>query len=112
MQLFDYSSDEKVREFTCASFNPSGETVVVGSFNRYYIFSYNITRQQWEEAGVKVRNARHLRAWIELTGQPIHERSALWAGMLGQVSGLHFHCRASANESGGHRYQATPKAVL
>lgn len=54
VQNFDYSGDDEVREFTCASFNPSGETVVVGSFNRYYVFSYNMHRQQWEEAGVKV----------------------------------------------------------
>ena len=49
LQHFDYSGDENVREFTTASFNPSGETVVVGSFNRYYVFSYNMQRAQWEQ---------------------------------------------------------------
>ena len=34
LQRFDYSRDETEKEFTCAAFNPSGETVVVGSFNR------------------------------------------------------------------------------
>ena len=46
-------SDEEVREFTTAQFNPSGETVVVGSFNRYYIYNYNAGRAAWEEVGVK-----------------------------------------------------------
>eukprot|EP00854_Cymbomonas_tetramitiformis_P006568 gene6568-7868_t len=54
LQHFDYSGDEAVREFTCAEFNPSGETVVIGSFNRYYVFSYNLQRQLWEESGVKI----------------------------------------------------------
>ena len=36
-----------------AAFNPSGESVVVGSFNRIHIFNYNMRRGQWEEAGMK-----------------------------------------------------------
>jgi intraflagellar transport protein 172 len=53
MQQFDFSEREDVREFTTAQFNPSGETVVVGSFNSFYLFSYNSRRGLWEEAGVK-----------------------------------------------------------
>eukprot|EP00899_Mesostigma_viride_P028336 jgi/Mesvir1/8688/Mv02626-RA.1 len=53
-KTFDYSSDEAAREMTTAAFNPSGETVVVGSFNRYYVFSYNIHKKSWEDVGVKV----------------------------------------------------------
>lgn len=53
IQHFTYTNDDKQKEFTCASFNPSGESVVVGSFNRIHIFNFNMRRQQWEEAGLK-----------------------------------------------------------
>lgn len=35
LQQFDYSKDEREKEFTCASTSPSGEAVVLGSFDRY-----------------------------------------------------------------------------
>lgn len=48
-QSFDYSGDEGVREFVSCAFNPSGDTVVFGTFNRFYVFSHNATRHTWEE---------------------------------------------------------------
>mmetsp|Transcript_30644 Transcript_30644/g.27829 ORF Transcript_30644/g.27829 Transcript_30644/m.27829 type:complete len:722 (+) Transcript_30644:437-2602(+) len=53
LQKFDYTNDDKVKDFTCAAFNPGGDGVVVGNFNRFYIYNYNSRRGQWEEAGVK-----------------------------------------------------------
>lgn len=53
LQRFDYSTDDKVREFTLAAFNPSGDTVVLGNFNRFYVYNYNQRRGQWDEIGVK-----------------------------------------------------------
>eukprot|EP00357_Protocruzia_adherens_P015873 CAMPEP_0115035232 /NCGR_PEP_ID=MMETSP0216-20121206/41287_1 /TAXON_ID=223996 /ORGANISM="Protocruzia adherens, Strain Boccale" /LENGTH=1713 /DNA_ID=CAMNT_0002414595 /DNA_START=1 /DNA_END=5142 /DNA_ORIENTATION=+ len=53
IQRFDYSHDDKVKEFTVATFNPSGECVVFGNFNRFYIFNYNRARGTWEENGIK-----------------------------------------------------------
>ena len=41
LQRFDYSRDETEKEFTAAAFNPSGETVIVGSFNRFRTFTLN-----------------------------------------------------------------------
>lgn len=35
LNKFDYGHDEKVKEFTIARFNPSGETCVIGNFNRF-----------------------------------------------------------------------------
>ena len=32
-----------------AAFNPTGDTVVVGSFNRFYVYNYSSKRNQWEE---------------------------------------------------------------
>ena len=52
-QKFDHSHDDEMREFTTAKFNPSGETVVVGSFNRFHIYSFNGRSNVWEEVGVK-----------------------------------------------------------
>lgn len=48
-QRFDYSKDDKVKEFTCAAFNITGETVIVGNFNRFYVYNFNQKRPQWDE---------------------------------------------------------------
>lgn len=48
-QRFDYSKDEKVKEFTCAAFNATGETAVIGNFNRFYVYNFNAKRPQWDE---------------------------------------------------------------
>ena len=34
LQQFDYSKVEEEKEFTCASASPSGEALVLGSFDR------------------------------------------------------------------------------
>mmetsp|Transcript_34709 Transcript_34709/g.25080 ORF Transcript_34709/g.25080 Transcript_34709/m.25080 type:complete len:202 (+) Transcript_34709:486-1091(+) len=52
-QTFDYSKDEKVKEFTCAAFNATGETVVLGNFDRFYLYNYNSKRPQWDEVCCK-----------------------------------------------------------
>lgn len=44
---------EQVREFASAAFNPAGETVAVGSFNNFRVYTLNMRRGAWEEAGVK-----------------------------------------------------------
>ena len=53
LQRFDYSRDEGEKEFTAAAFNPSGEYVVVGSFNRFRTFSLNAHENAWQPTGVK-----------------------------------------------------------
>jgi intraflagellar transport protein 172 len=52
-QQFDYSGDESAKEFAVAQYNPTGDTVVVGAFDRFYIYSFSLSRQSWEESGVK-----------------------------------------------------------
>ena len=49
LQRFDYSHEDKVKDFTVAAFNPSGDTVALGNFNRYYVYNLNTKRGQWEE---------------------------------------------------------------
>jgi intraflagellar transport protein 172 len=39
-----YAKDEKVKEFTCAAFNNSGMTAIVGNYNRFYMFTFNQRR--------------------------------------------------------------------
>ena len=52
-QRFDYSDDESEKEFTVAAFDPSGERVVVGSFNRFRTFTLNQLTGGMQDAGVK-----------------------------------------------------------
>lgn len=33
--------------------NPSGDSVVLGNFNRFYMYQLNKRRGQWEEVGVR-----------------------------------------------------------
>ena len=54
LQRFDYSRDESEKEFVCAAFNPSGETVAVGSFNRFRTFRLGQgMAAEWEAGPVK-----------------------------------------------------------
>jgi len=53
LRTFDYSGEPKVKEFTSAAFNPSGESVVVGNFNRFYVYNLNQRTGDWDEVGTK-----------------------------------------------------------
>jgi intraflagellar transport protein 172 len=56
-QVFDYSKERDVREFTCAAFNPSGQTVVLGNFNRFHTYAYDAVQGEWHEiAPTRVEN--------------------------------------------------------
>jgi len=35
----DYSTDDKCRDFTAASVNPNGVNIVLGNYNRFYMFN-------------------------------------------------------------------------
>ena len=51
MQNFDFPAKED-REFTVASFNPSGQTLAAGSNDRIRLFSFNLRSRKWEEGAV------------------------------------------------------------
>ncbi|GAB9470746.1 hypothetical protein Gpo141_00007983 [Globisporangium polare] len=53
MRTFDYASDDKCGEFTCAVFNPTGDSVVVGNFNSFYTYNFQVKSESWEAIGVK-----------------------------------------------------------
>ncbi|KAJ3660531.1 hypothetical protein Zmor_004974 [Zophobas morio] len=50
---FDYSKDLDEHEFTIATCSPSGQAVVMGSFDRLRLYIWNTRRSLWEEAPSK-----------------------------------------------------------
>lgn len=53
VQQFDYSRDDSEKEFMCASCNPSGQSFVLGSFNRLRVYNWSPRRDAWEEVPAK-----------------------------------------------------------
>eukprot|EP01060_Flectonema_neradi_P010067 TRINITY_DN17208_c0_g1_i3.p1 TRINITY_DN17208_c0_g1~~TRINITY_DN17208_c0_g1_i3.p1 ORF type:complete len:1741 (+),score=384.31 TRINITY_DN17208_c0_g1_i3:134-5356(+) len=47
-QCFAFDATED-REFTCCEFNPSGHSLVVGAYDRFRVFNYNMKQGKWEE---------------------------------------------------------------
>ena len=35
-----------------AAVNPSGDTIVMGNYNRFYIFNYNKRTSSWDEVAI------------------------------------------------------------
>ncbi|KAL7748888.1 hypothetical protein RI367_005801 [Sorochytrium milnesiophthora] len=56
LQEFEYDRDDSQQEFTVAKVSPSGQAVVVGSFDRFHIFGYSQAKGQWFERPTKVVN--------------------------------------------------------
>jgi intraflagellar transport protein 172 len=52
LQHFDYPMTEE-KEFTCAQFNPSGQCLIVGAWNKFRVYTYNPRTAKWEDAGAK-----------------------------------------------------------
>ena len=52
IQRFDYSKI-KEKEFTVAKVSPSGQSVVIGSFDTLRVFNWSNRKGQWEELSVK-----------------------------------------------------------
>nr|XP_057921402.1 intraflagellar transport protein 172 homolog [Doryrhamphus excisus] len=53
LQTFDYSRDRSEREFTVAASSPSGQSVVLGSYDRLRVFNWAPRRGVWDEARPK-----------------------------------------------------------
>ncbi|XP_037068847.1 intraflagellar transport protein 172 homolog [Pollicipes pollicipes] len=52
-QQFDYARDDTEKELTTTVCSPSGQSVVVGSFDRLRVFDWSPRRNLWEESKVK-----------------------------------------------------------
>ncbi|KAG7460913.1 hypothetical protein MATL_G00203920 [Megalops atlanticus] len=53
LQTFDYSRDRTEKEFTVAATSPSGQSVVLGSYDRLRVFNWSPRRSCWDEAPPK-----------------------------------------------------------
>ncbi|KAK4876609.1 hypothetical protein RN001_009115 [Aquatica leii] len=53
IKQFDYTKDTSEHEFTKAACSPSGQAVVIGSFDRIRVFSWNSRKSIWDEAASK-----------------------------------------------------------
>ena len=53
LQNFDYTRDDDEKEFTVAICSPSGQSVVVGSFNRLRVFNWSPRKGSWDESKIK-----------------------------------------------------------
>ena len=52
LQTFDYSKDNKVKDFTISKVNSNFDLVAVGNYNRVYIYSYNSKQSSWVESSI------------------------------------------------------------
>ncbi|XP_064411524.1 intraflagellar transport protein 172 homolog [Latimeria chalumnae] len=50
LQTFDYSRDTSEKEFTVAATSPSGQSVVIGSYDRLRVLNWSSRRSGWDEA--------------------------------------------------------------
>ncbi len=78
LQSFDYSHDEKLKEFTVAKVSPSGDTIAIGNYNKFFVFLYNNRKLVWEEGCVK--NMEGMYSVTSLCWKP--DGSALVTGNL------------------------------
>ncbi|NWW87428.1 IF172 protein, partial [Rhynochetos jubatus] len=58
IQTFDCSQDPSEREFTTAAASPSGQAVVIGSYDRLRVLNWSPRRGAWEEG--KAKDIAHL----------------------------------------------------
>ncbi|XP_062344303.1 intraflagellar transport protein 172 homolog isoform X2 [Cinclus cinclus] len=58
IQTFDYSRDSSEKEFTTAATSPSGQSIVIGSYDRLRVLNWSPRRSAWEEG--KPKEIAHL----------------------------------------------------
>ncbi|KAM8953335.1 intraflagellar transport protein 172 homolog [Pelodytes ibericus] len=78
IQTFDYSRDPSEREFTTAATSPSGQSVVIGSYDRLRVLNWSSRKCMWEEA--KPKEIPNLYTITALAWK--HDGSRLCAGSL------------------------------
>ena len=86
LQHFDYSQEEDEKEFSSAISSPSGHTVVMGSYDRLRIYTWQPKRGLWEEAPPKTMP--HLYTITALSWRRDGSRIALVRGVGECVSGM------------------------
>lgn len=74
-RTFDYSDDEDARGFTSCAVNPGGDSIVVGGFDEYRIFSHASKARTWE--ATTHQRVPHLYTVTALAWKPDGSRVAL-----------------------------------
>jgi intraflagellar transport protein 172 len=87
-ESFDYSNDPKVKEFTGAVFNPTGDSCVLGNFDSFFIYNFNQRNNCWEE--VDIRKIPNLYSVTSMAWK--HDGSRLAIGSLCGVVDLYDAC--------------------
>ena len=82
------ADDNTIKEFSCASFSPSGQSCVVGNFNKFFVYGYNSRTNAWEESSVK--EIENLFTVTALSWK--HDGSRLAVGSLCGVVDLYDAC--------------------
>ena len=67
---FDIDEDGQY-EFAAVEFAPSGQSCVLGNFNKFFVYGYNNRTSSWEESSVK--NIENLFTFSENTDQMYHK---------------------------------------
>ena len=49
MRNFDYREDDTVRGFGCAAVNPTGQAIVLGNFDRFFVYQFDRRAESWEQ---------------------------------------------------------------
>ena len=49
---FDYGKDDKCKEFTTAVSNPTGDAIVMGNYDSFYVYARNKDTMGWEEKSI------------------------------------------------------------
>lgn len=49
---FDHSNDPNCREFTAAASNPTGDAIVLGNYDSFYVYARNKDTMGWEEKSI------------------------------------------------------------
>lgn len=52
-RTFEYADDPAVRNITALAFNPPGESVVVGSWDRLGVLTYNARDDEWDDSNAR-----------------------------------------------------------
>lgn len=82
LQTFDYTNDEKLKEFTRSIASPNSDLIAVGNYNKFFVYIFNKRKQAWEEGCIK--SVEGLYSVTSLIWKP--DGSALLTGnMLGSV---------------------------
>lgn len=97
---FDYRSDDKVKEFTSVAMSPSGQCAILGNWNRFYVYGYDVHSKTWEESSK--RDIENLFSVTALAWKP--DGSQLSVGALCGVVDVYDACLKRCRYRGKYEF--------